>query len=258
MDRYSLAEHAFVCRSDEHIVILDIKADRYWAVRADLTAGLSSRVRGWPVGCVDSRSSHFSEGDVDRPVTDGECASDLRVSDTATALETLLGLKILVRGELSGKDATPVGAVTAAEELLSETLPDREARVGSWLAFAWASAFASFALRVLPFESVIRRVRQRKASRGITASPESDPTEHLRGLVEAFVRFRVFAFTSRDRCLFDSLALLEFLAQYDVHPDWIFGVHARPFAAHCWIQCGAVVCNDTVENVSGYTPIMVV
>jgi hypothetical protein len=35
-------------------------------------------------------------------------------------------------------------------------------------------------------------------------------------------------------------------------------VQTRPFAAHCWVQHGDIVCNDTVEHVSGYTPIMVV
>jgi hypothetical protein len=79
-----------------------------------------------------------------------------------------------------------------------------------------------------------------------------------RQLVESFIRFRVFAFSSRNECLFDSLALLEFLARYDIHPDWIFGVQTRPFAAHCWVQSDDVVFNDTVENVSVYTPIMVV
>jgi len=33
---------------------------------------------------------------------------------------------------------------------------------------------------------------------------------------------------------------------------------ARPFAAHCWVQYGDIVFNDRVEEVGGYTPIMVV
>jgi hypothetical protein len=69
---------------------------------------------------------------------------------------------------------------------------------------------------------------------------------------------RIFLFSHRDRCLHDSLALLEFLARYDIFPDWAFGVRARPFVAHCWVQHGDIVFNDTVEHVAGYTPIMVV
>jgi hypothetical protein len=54
------------------------------------------------------------------------------------------------------------------------------------------------------------------------------------------------------------LALLEFLARYEVLPRWVFGVRARPFVAHCWVQYEDIVFNDTVEHVASYTPIMVV
>jgi hypothetical protein len=43
-----------------------------------------------------------------------------------------------------------------------------------------------------------------------------------------------------------------------VFPRWVFGVQSRPFAAHCWLQLGGVVLNDTVDHVKRYTPIMVV
>ncbi len=69
---------------------------------------------------------------------------------------------------------------------------------------------------------------------------------------------RVFLFTSKSECLFDSLTLLNFLARYGIFPDWVFGVQARPFAAHCWVQLDEIVFNDTVEHVGGYTPIMTV
>jgi hypothetical protein len=68
----------------------------------------------------------------------------------------------------------------------------------------------------------------------------------------------VFLFSSKDECLYDSLALLEFLARYRIYPDWVFGVQTRPFAAHCWVQQGDIVFNDTVEHVTGYSPIMIV
>jgi hypothetical protein len=59
-------------------------------------------------------------------------------------------------------------------------------------------------------------------------------------------------------CLFDSLALVEFLARYDVFPHWVFAVKMEPFGAHCWVQDGSVVLNDTVEYVREFTPIMVI
>lgn len=59
-------------------------------------------------------------------------------------------------------------------------------------------------------------------------------------------------------CLYDSLALLEFLAHYRIFPQWVFGVTGQPFNAHCWIQESDCVLNDTLEHVRGFTPIMAV
>jgi hypothetical protein len=49
MARYALADHVFVCLNGEHLVLLDVKEDRYWALEAAQTAGLGSLVGGWPV-----------------------------------------------------------------------------------------------------------------------------------------------------------------------------------------------------------------
>jgi hypothetical protein len=59
-------------------------------------------------------------------------------------------------------------------------------------------------------------------------------------------------------CLFDSLAFLEFLSAYGLFPTWVFAVTSDPFTAHCWVQQGDVVLNDSVERASGYVPIMTV
>jgi hypothetical protein len=239
MARYALADHVFVCLNGEHLVLLDLKEDRYWALEAAHTAGLGALVDGWPV----------------RPC-DGGQAADPPSPETTAAIEVLLGRGLLTQGIPPGKDATPVTAIVPMRELVSETDSSVGARSGSWLKFFTASAVAKFALRTWPFERVIRRGRRRKDLRGRNASPLD--AERARKLVEAFARYRVFLFSSKDECLYDSLALLEFLARYGIYPDWVFGVQTRPFAAHCWVQHGDVVFNDTVEHVSGYTPIMVV
>lgn len=258
MERYSLAEHVFLCRSGQQVVILDLRADRYWAVRASRTAGLAARVRGWPVSSAETAANEAGLSGYGVGYEDRGSASpsdvELPLEDTDAVIETLLARKILVKGELSGKDATPVRAVTPGHELVPDTMPYPEARIGSWATFARASAFARFSMRVFPFETLINRVRRRKARR----SEAAVDMDRVRDLVEAYLRFRVFAFSSRNECLFDSLALLEFLAGYGIYPDWVFGVQTRPFAAHCWVQCEDAVCNDTIENVSGYTTIMVV
>jgi hypothetical protein len=59
-------------------------------------------------------------------------------------------------------------------------------------------------------------------------------------------------------CLFDSLAMVEFLARLTLYPDWVFGVMEAPFAAHCWVQGGGYVINDEAERIRAYTPILMV
>jgi hypothetical protein len=239
MARYALADHVFVCLSGEHLVLLDLKEDRYWALEAAQTEGLGALVDGWPVRASDGVQSAASTS-----------------PETTSAIEVLLGRGLLTDGIPPGKEATPVTAIAPMRELVSETDTSAGPRLGSWITFFTASAFAKLALRTWPFERVIRRVKRRKELLGRNASPLD--AERARKLVEAFARYRVFLFSSKDECLYDSLALLEFLARYGIYPDWVFGVQTRPFAAHCWVQHGDIVFNDTVEHVSGYTPIMVV
>src|SRR5262245_51303252 len=49
MPRYVLAGHVFVCVQGEHVVFLDVRKDRYFALESARTAGLGHFVPGWPV-----------------------------------------------------------------------------------------------------------------------------------------------------------------------------------------------------------------
>ena len=60
----------------------------------------------------------------------------------------------------------------------------------------------------------------------------------------------------RPKCLFDSLALLDFLHGQNAAATIVFGVKARPFTAHCWIEHSGIVLNDRVDHVGTFTPIL--
>jgi hypothetical protein len=62
---------------------------------------------------------------------------------------------------------------------------------------------------------------------------------------------------AREACLKEALALLYYLGRAGCAADWVFAVKGAPFAAHCWVQLGDIVLNDSLENVRAYTPIMV-
>jgi hypothetical protein len=238
MARYGLARHVFVCRDEEYIVVLDLKRDRYFALEAAETTALTCALPGWP---------------------SAEPLSLPAESDIHKVAAPLLQQRWLVevsQASTSYKDATPVKIAAPEAELTGEAASgDEKLGLPTVIAFVAASIFAKFALRFWPFERVIRRVAKRSAKRA-SAGPPLD-LERARRLVAAFDRMRVFLFSTRQQCLFDSLALLEFLARYGQFPTWVFGVRARPFAAHCWVQHEEAVFNDTVEHVSTYVPIMV-
>ncbi|HKT73448.1 MAG TPA: lasso peptide biosynthesis B2 protein [Steroidobacteraceae bacterium] len=233
MGRYALANHVFVCLNGDQIVFLDLKEDRYWALEASQTAGLAACVSGWPV-----------QDDPDRP------------SSADTVADALVGRGLLSDGSRDGKDATPVVATAPSVDLIVDD--GHAVGPAGWISlakFLTAAVTARIVLWCLPFERVVRRVTRRKKISG----PKAPPLDIVRArrIVEAFGRHRVFFFTSHEECLYDSLALLEFLALHRLYPDWVFGVRTRPFAAHCWVQQDAVVFNDTVDHATSFSPIMV-
>lgn len=237
MARYGLANHVFVCRDKDHIVVLDVKRDRYFSLDAARTAVLGPLLPGWPAQETTASAT-------------GETAV------TAEAAAAPLVSQGWLLEAPAGKEATPVQPSPAELELITDGEAPAKLSVGIVIAFVTAAVFAKFALRFWRFERVIRRVCRRRAK--YAAAATLPDIEQARRLVDTFYRLRVFLFASREKCLYDSLAMLEFLARYGFFPGWVFGVRALPFAAHCWVQCGDTVFNDTVEHVRGYTPIMLV
>lgn len=233
--RYALCDHVFVCVDEDCVVFLELRQDRYFALPAARTASLADLVPGWPV----------------RGNTSGENGTDVA--------ETLCHRGFLIKSPGRGKDAAPVQVPIPSIELLplGDEEHERRAPIGARtvLMFLRAAITAKLSLKLLPFERVIRRARRRKEAHRSTA-----PFDLVRAgeFLDVYRRLRIYLFSSKEECLFDSLTLLEFLGRHSLFPDWIFGVRARPFAAHCWIQSGSIVVNDSVEHVAGYKPIMVV
>ena len=265
MPRYSLAHHVFVCRQDGHVVFLDVKKDRYFALPSAQTAGLADLVPGWPVdsglplgarSCglesTDTPAAQAADADTVQPLSEPpECGS------LPPVLELLLEQGILISSERGGKSAVPVAPASPETELIVDELDDtRPVKPIAFLRFVRSAIVARLLLKHRSFEYVVKRVHERNLAnrdRGDALGPD-----RLLHAVAAFAALRPFFFTVKDECLFDALALSEFLSGYRVFPQWIFGVQARPFAAHCWLQLGNTVLNDTVEHVRRYAPIMAV
>jgi hypothetical protein len=127
---------------------------------------------------------------------------------------------------------------------------------GHVVSFIIACLKARLALRFRPIASVVARVSARKAR--LSRSRTELNMESVREHVATYVHLRPLLYTAKDACLFDALALSNFLARYKISATWVFGVQTAPFAAHCWLQHEGVVLNDTPDNVRRYAPILAV
>lgn len=58
------------------------------------------------------------------------------------------------------------------------------------------------------------------------------------------------------KCLHDTLALAWFLSARRAACDIVFGVQARPFAAHCWAEIGGEILNDEAEYCASFDVIL--
>jgi hypothetical protein len=227
---YALAANVCVCRSGDYFVFLDLKRDRYFALAASTTGDLAAHVRAWPV------SAPKSTGSANR------------------TLELLRRNGLVTNATEAGDSPPPQEHGSPIDELREfDRLP--RVRLASIVAMLAASVRAALLLRWRPLDRVTERVRRRRQAIAHRHSPDHCAVEEL---VSVFEHLRPFFFSARSACLFQSLALIEFLARHDCFPSWIFGVTTSPFAAHCWVQQDGLVFNDTVDHVRRYTPIMVV
>lgn len=85
----------------------------------------------------------------------------------------------------------------------------------------------------------------------------SGPLEPLSEVVDRFHRWIPFAPVSA-KCLLRSHMLLRLLRRKGHDAQWVFGVATWPFRAHCWLQVGETVLDDSLEHLAPFHPIMVV
>jgi hypothetical protein len=235
--RFHFGKNAYISRLRRHWIILDIHNDQYYCVPAQQFASLAPLIHGW------------------LPSADETSRAVDRYADGANVLAAQLAAKgVLTEDPALARDAwqCPFVAPTSILEVAGTT--SAPAFVGSQVStFLYSCAAADYQLRRKPFESIVRAIEARRLYRprhGLVLDLHA-----LKGLVATFNRLRLW-YPRPYLCLFDSLALLEFLARRDFYPRWIFGVTADPFLAHCWLQDESLVLNDALSRVSGYTPIM--
>ncbi len=237
--RFFLRPEIFLAFASRYVVILDVHRDRYTCVLRKHFDALGPWLSGWP----SEATAHGLESHL--PSID-------KVPELAAPF---LERGILTVDALGSK---PVCPISVAVPKAGECLDYHIARRSIWAkaaAFFWACHRAHAALRHRRFESVIGTVSNRR--RRCAPDTDADSTERALRLFAIFHSLRPL-YPRAYLCTFDSLALLEFLALWDLHPRWIFGVRADPFQAHCWVQHGQALLNDRIDRVRPFVPIMAV
>ena len=236
--RCQLSCDVYACLAGDRLVFLDLPTNRYLCLSAENT----------PVAL------HLLSFASAEPRGQCEIRPDSR-EKASLVTQALLDRGLLTRASATGNarerycPTIPVDREMARGRPFSRGMP-----IAYWRAFMAGALSASAKLHLWSLRKTVRNIRQRKER--ASERMKQDEAE-LVTLVTAFRQLRPF-YPRPYLCLYDSLALLEFLSRWRFFPLWTFGVKSDPFGAHCWVQWGGVILNDSVERVRRYTPIMIV
>lgn len=222
---YSLRPNLSYCVIDGRAIFLDIDGDRYFRLDDSLEAAFFAYVHA-------------------------------KYVDKA-GIDALIEHAILTPGSTSDNRSHRLSPPTRSSlELTSGSGPIRMTAI---LKVFMIVRHTRRQLRTQALKDVLDNlVRYREGSRLNAASSGSHEARIL-DFAGLFVRSRLYVpFETSTSCLLDSVALTTYLAGHDVSANIVFGVTSDPFSAHCWVQCGDLVLNDTVGNAAAYTPIRVI
>ncbi|RIV92739.1 lasso peptide biosynthesis B2 protein [Aurantiacibacter xanthus] len=218
---WRLAEHVSFCWVDGQAVFLDLSRDRYFA----LPRSVNCAFRQWS-----------------------------EQSDASTAMpETLIKNELVVpAGQDDPGNVQPCALPAPTEALALLDSRDRF-RVTRAVEAALILAWMRRQVRRTPLRTLVAEASRRNAGGKQFASRVS-----VTDLAEEFARIRAWFPKHQTSCLPDSLALSMFLGRYGHAITLAFGVTVHPFGAHCWVQTGTTLLNDTLDHVVRYTPIRVI
>jgi hypothetical protein len=239
---YWLPSHVRACSTATGTVLLDLRRNRYFGVGRKETKALCSLAANWDNPATPSGT--FVSDSEPLPLADA-----VRIADK------------LVQAGLLSNDAPEAAAFTPARVDLNSLLTsvgheiDRKAPI-RWrhiVSFLRACTWARRSVRSRTLYLVAEDLGRQKNTAG--APFDADLAIELVGV---FRRLRPHTFAARDQCLFHALALVKFLASYNVYPTWVIGVRTKPWAAHSWVQHGTLLLDANPEQVCEYTPILAI
>lgn len=224
MTKYALREDLSFCEAGGRLVFLDIASDRYLRLPPALETTL-----------VEYLSS-VSPADID--------------------ITELVRRNILVPRP-PGWQSSRHPAEAPRRSALEIPLQVRPIRISEVFEIFAIVFHTRLKLKLRPFREVIDILAEGKHNVQTQTSTIHEDEHRIIDAAAVFRRVRLYIPVGM-RCLVDSVAMARFLRRRSLHTHVVFGVAVDPFSAHCWVQAGDLVLNDTLGNVTSHIPIRVV
>ncbi|HEX8223742.1 MAG TPA: lasso peptide biosynthesis B2 protein [Allosphingosinicella sp.] len=217
MSELNLADHIRFCEVSGQRIFLDLKTDRYFSLPPAADAAFSALVHGG-ASVSGEAGGLYAAGLLSEPP--------------------------------AGRPIEPTSHPLPSDSFVED------GELGRGLG---APLLAEVLILVLRARHQVRRKRLPKL---LVSGARADPSlaDGGRGrrdeALGRFLRARR-ALPIAPNCLYDSLALRRFLERRSIAADLVIGTKLHPFAAHCWLQDGTTVLNDSLAAARGFTPILV-
>lgn len=221
--RYGLRDGLTYCVSDGIAVFLDVQSDRYFRLSPPLERAFLS---------------YANEG----------VASEAKI-------QSLIGRGVLAPDLANERPISPPRIATATRSAVEMPIPHSGiGLIPEVLLTTWS---VQRKIRTRPLQQVLDTVISERSRRLAVPEDPHRPDDWLFATLGRFRRARLHV-PIAPRCLLDSLVLTRFLARRGQESQIVFGVVPEPFSAHCWVQFGETVLNDTVGSAMTHTPIRVI
>lgn len=223
--RYALNTDVSFCRAGDRLVFLDVAHDRYFSLPGKLERTLSDYLAERGGSSLD--------------------------------LQPLIARGILIEHAGAQASNAPVIEPVRSSAMERPAMQD-PLRAGELVEVFAIVLRTRIALRFAKLKDNLHRLAAGRPDPGASeGSPPQASDDRIFRAAATFRRARLFVPVEM-RCLLDSLALLDFLHRRGFRASLVFGVASDPFTAHCWVQAGDCVLNDTVGSVTAHTLIRVV
>jgi hypothetical protein len=222
---YQLRKDLSCCEVDGHIVFLDIAQDRYFTLTNDLESGLRRFLAHGNVSASLLRelSARGILPDASDPracisKTSSRRPSRSAIEQPAAALNRGPGLATIIEVTATTWSIRHQLKTHALKTIIDDAIAYKRSKAGRR------------AIETIAYEETLLH-----AAWEFACARRYVPIDPL--------------------CLLDSLSLLRFLSRRGLCATLVFGVTLEPFTAHCWLQAGALVLNETLSDANTYTPI---